>query len=210
LSIRNTEGLRCPAGLQLFYGSAMIHTSSGHPGEDGGLAPRCLRIGDPFNPWHKACGFYPPDDVGRQRDMTDGQKRLYERAVRWAGQNGIFWHGFDAMAEALSKSLRQVKDDMAALEAKGLIRHARRRRNSNIYSFLWHAMFEVHLTALQKVGLEVQDSNLEVQNDVVLKVQPTARESSPLESCPLSSVKADSKRIPGHASQEQRSAASSP
>jgi hypothetical protein len=169
-----------------------------------------LRIGQPFNPWHKVCGLYPPDIVGRQRDLTDGQKRLYERAVRWAGKNGVFWHGFKAMAEALGKSPRQVKDDMAALEAKGLISHFRRRRNSNVYSFLWHSMFEVQPTALQQVGLEVQDSTLEVQDDVVLEVQPTALESSQLESCPLNSEKADSKRISGDASQKQRSAASSP
>jgi hypothetical protein len=169
-----------------------------------------LRIGQPFNPSRKCCGFYPPDIVGRRRDLTDGQKRLYERGVRWAGQNGIFWRGFESIAEALGKSIRQVKADMAALEQFGLIRHNRRRRNSNVYEFLWHAMFEVQLTALQQVGLEVQDSTLEVQDDVVLEVQPTALESSQLESCPLNSEKADSKRIPGDASQKQRSAASSP
>src|SRR5262245_27669705 len=85
-------------------------------------------LGEPFNPWHKLCGFYPPDIVGRQRDLTDGQKRLYERAVRWAGQNGTFWYGFETIAEALGKSARQVKADMAILEARGLIRHTRRRR----------------------------------------------------------------------------------
>jgi hypothetical protein len=68
-----------------------------------------VRIGDTFNPWHKACGFYPPDVVSRQHDLTDGQKRLYERAVRWAGRNGVFWHGFEAMAKMLGKSQRQVK-----------------------------------------------------------------------------------------------------
>ena len=124
--------------------------------------------------------------------------------MRWAGQNGIFWRGFDSIAEALGKSVRQVKTDVAVLEAKGLIRHTSRRRNSNVYEFLWHALFEVRQTALQQSGFEVQDSHLEVQGDVVLEVQPTARESSPLES----SVKADNKRISGHASQKSRSAAS--
>jgi len=119
--------------------------------------------------------------------------------VRWAGQNGIFWRGFDSIAEALGKSVRQVKTDVAVLEAKGLIRHTSRRRNSNVYEFLWHALFEVRQTAFQQSGFEVQDSHLEVQ--------PTARESSPLESS-LNSVKADNKRISGHASQKSRSAAS--
>ena len=171
---------------------------------------RGFRVGEAFNPWHAVCGFYPPDVVGRQRDLTDGQKRLYERAVRWAGQNGVFWYSFESIAEALGKSLRQVKDDMATLETKGLIRHTRRRRNSNVYSFLWHPMFEVQPAALQQIDLEVQDSTLEVHSDVVLEVQSTAQESSQLESRNLNSVKADSKRISGYASQKQRSDASVP
>jgi hypothetical protein len=176
--------------------------------ESCGNIHRNFQIGEPFNPWHKVCGFYPPDVVGRQRGLTDGQKRLYERAVRWAGRNVTFWRGFEAIADALGKSLRQVKADMAALEAQGLVRHDRRRRSSNVYSFLWHAIFEVQPTALQESTLKVQDPTLEVQDSVILKVQPTARESSPLESCPLNSVKADNKLIPDDASQETRSAAS--
>jgi DNA-binding Lrp family transcriptional regulator len=186
----------------------MIHHAPIRSSPHGGGPTRgSFSLGEPFDPHHDVCGFYPPDVVGRQRDLTDGQKRLYERAVRWAGQNGIFWYGFEKIAAELGKSLRQVKDDMAALEAKGLIRHTRRRRNSNVYSFLWHAMFEVQPTALQG-DHKVRDSTLEVQDDVVLEVQSTAQESCQLESCKLNSVKADNKRIPGYASQEQRSAAS--
>ena len=177
---------------------------------NGGSGRRGFSVGEAFNPWHEVCGFYPPDVVARRRDLTNGQKRLYERGVRWAGQNGVFWYGFDRIAAELGKSVRQVKDDMAALEAKGLIRHVRRRRNSNVYSFLWHPMFEVQPTALQEDDFEVQDSTLEVQDRVILEVQPTAQESSQLESCQLNSVKADNKRISGYASQKQRSDASVP
>ena len=187
----------------------MIHDRSNRaPRNDGRPSTFGSRVGEPFNPWRRVNSFYPPDIVSGRRDLTDGQKRLYERAVRWAGQKGIFWRGFESMAEALGKSVRQVKTDMAALEAKGLIRHVRRRRNSNVYQFLWHPMFEAQSAAPQQVGLEVQDSALEVQDDVILEVQPTARESSQLESCPLNFEKADQKRIPGYASQEPRSAAS--
>src|SRR5689334_24824264 len=99
-------------------------------------APPPRVIGEPFNPSHKACGFYPPDIVGRQTDLTDGQKRLYERGVRWAGTNGAFWYSFETMARELGKSPRQVKRDMAELEARGLIRHERRgRRITNLYRF---------------------------------------------------------------------------
>src|SRR5271165_1291758 len=93
------------------------------------------QVGQPFNPSRKICGFYAPDVVGRQRDLTDGSKRLYERGVRWAGNKGSFWYGFDTMAAELGKSPRQVKRDMADLERYGLISHARRRRQSNRYLF---------------------------------------------------------------------------
>jgi hypothetical protein len=141
-----------------------------------------VRIGEAFNPWRKVCGFYPPDVVARQRDLTDGQKRLYERGVRWAGKNGTFWRSFRTIAEELGKSVRQVKDDMAKLEEKRLIEHTRRRRQSNVYRFLWHRIFEVHYAAHQDGNLEVRDSPLEVQDRVKngpLKVQPTALESCP-------------------------------
>src|SRR5579872_6901039 len=97
-------------------------------------------IGQPFNPWRGACGFYPPDIVGcnTELELTDGQKRLYERGVRWAGKKGKFWYGFETMAQALGKSVRQIKADMATLEAKGLMDHTRRQRQSNLYRFLWH------------------------------------------------------------------------
>ncbi len=48
----------------------MMQNASNQPPHDD----RRLRIGEPFNPWHKVCGFYPPDVVGRRRDLTDGQK----------------------------------------------------------------------------------------------------------------------------------------
>ncbi|HXB71635.1 MAG TPA: hypothetical protein VNY05_25585 [Candidatus Acidoferrales bacterium] len=99
--------------------------------------------GAPFNPARKVCGFWAPDAVARQLDLSDGPKRLYERLVRWAGQNAECWYGFEAMGEALGKSGRQVKRDVLVLEEYGLIRHDRRgNRLSNTYEFLWHPMFD--------------------------------------------------------------------
>lgn len=138
------------------------------PGAASTTPQQIFEIGKPFNPWHEVCGFYPPDIVGRQRDLTDGQKRLYERGVRWAGKNGSFWYGFDRIAEELGKSVRQVKDDMRVLEKRGLVSHKRRRRQSNRYVFLWHSILEVQSTAHQE-GLEVQNPVLEVQDSVSLK-----------------------------------------
>jgi DNA-binding Lrp family transcriptional regulator len=192
----------------LRFGNNITMNGPKQPPPSEQYLPGGRTVGEPFNPWHKACGFYPPDIVARQRDLTDGQKRLYERAVRWAGRNGRFWYGFETIAEALGKSVRQVKRDMAELEARGLIGHTRRRYNSNLYIFPWHSIFEVPPTALQEDALEVPDSSLEVPDTVILKVPPTAQESSPLESCPLNSGKADIKLIPDDASQKARSAAS--
>ncbi len=101
-----------------------------------------MKPGEPFDPARTACGFYPPDIVARQRNWKDGQKRLYERLVRWAGRNGSCWHSVDAMADALGKSARQVQRDIAALERTGLIRRVRRgRRECNRYVFLFHVVF---------------------------------------------------------------------
>ena len=106
-------------------------------------APEFVQQDGTFNPWRNLCGFYPPDVVARQRDLTDGEKRLYERAIRWACQNGYFWRAYQTIAAALGISVRQVKSDMATLEGVGLISHVRRgNRQSNFYTFLWHPMFE--------------------------------------------------------------------
>src|ERR1017187_4663348 len=108
-----------------------------------GTFPPRPPIGKPFEPNHETCGFYAPDIVGRQTDLTDGQKRLYERGVRWSGKNGTFWYSFERMATELGKSPRQVKRDMAKLESCGLLLHERRgRQQTNIYRFLYHPMFE--------------------------------------------------------------------
>ena len=144
----------------------------------GDSAPR-PPIGTPFNPNREICGFYGPDIVGRQHDLQDGPKRLYERAVRWAGKNGAFWYSFPTMAAELGKCERQVRSDMAALEAYGLIAHRRRQRQSNRYVFLWHPVFERQDTANQDGGFDRQDSVLDRQDTVkkpVLDRQSTAGE----------------------------------
>jgi len=56
----------------------MIQAASDPQRSLSGPTPCRPKISEPFNPWHKACGFYPPDVVARQHDLTDGQKRLYD------------------------------------------------------------------------------------------------------------------------------------
>ena len=117
--------------------------------------PAKARVGEPFNPWRKICGFYPPDIVGGNKDLklTDGQKRLYERGVRWCGQKGFFFMSV-TIAETLGKVVRQVERDMATLEEKGLMAHVRRRRDSNLYRGPLHPIFDSPSTSHQEDNLD--------------------------------------------------------
>ena len=136
-------------------------------------------VGEIFDPNRDICGFYPPDIVSRQQNLTDGQKRLYERAARWAGRNAQFWYGFEKIASELGKSTRQVKRDMAALEQHGLIRHTRRgKRQSNIYQFVYHPMFESEVTsASHRSRGEVTDLSSEVTSTSLGEGTPASHES---------------------------------
>jgi biotin operon repressor len=100
-------------------------------------------VGEPFNPWHEACGFWPEDVVDRQRDLGDGPKRVYRKLRRYAGTKGSCFPSQKTLADELGKGERQVRRDLDALEAAGLIASVSRDgRRSNTYVFLWHAMFE--------------------------------------------------------------------
>ena len=81
--------------------------------------------------------------MGRQKTLTDGQKRVYERLVRFAGQNGDCFPQLQTLADELGKSLSQLKRDIGKLEEIQLIAHkSRAGRKSNTYVFLWHAWFD--------------------------------------------------------------------
>ncbi len=131
-------------------------------------APKLLP-GQRFNPYRKECGFYPPDVVGKQRkllgtddktgqtqqrDVTDGQKRLYERLVRRAGQQGKCWPSQIGLAEELGKSDRQIRFDLDALESLRLIDRDRKKgiHRHTVYFFLWHAIFD----SLERTPASVQ------------------------------------------------------
>jgi hypothetical protein len=46
-----------------------------------------MRSAGQFKPMARVLPFISPDVVGRDRSLTDGQKRLYERLVRYADQD---------------------------------------------------------------------------------------------------------------------------
>lgn len=100
-------------------------------------------LGEIFNPSRHACGFYPPDFVGRQSCLTDGQKRLYERLVRFAGRNGECFPKLETLASELGKSVSQIKRDLKKLESFRLVSHRRGNgRTSNRYDFHRHPWFD--------------------------------------------------------------------
>lgn len=104
-----------------------------------------MKPGELFNPWHRACGFYPQNVVCRQptKTLTQGQKLLYVRMVRYAGRDGQCFPGQEQLGADLGVSDRQVRKDLLRLEAVGLIRRRwRQSRRSNSYEFLWHQMFD--------------------------------------------------------------------
>jgi hypothetical protein len=76
-------------------------------------------------------------------------------------KKGYFWHSFEAMGEALGKSGRQMKRDMAKLESIGLVAHVRRgNRESNVYTFLFHPMFsEVEKSPSDGTSMSHRKSN---------------------------------------------------
>src|SRR5690349_9175241 len=97
------------------------------PGEE---SPGSVKtIGEP-NPWHRLCGFYPPDIVASQRDLTEGQERLYEVGVRLVAAR-VFMYGFDTIAGALGSRSARSSGTWVTPQAR-LIRHKRRlHHNSN-------------------------------------------------------------------------------
>jgi hypothetical protein len=111
-----------------------------------------MKPGEVFNPRFEACGFHPEEIVSRRRDLTDGQKWLYDRMVRWArasdGQRpnergGEVWRSKKNIGIELGKSEKRVSRDLAKLESERLISHRKRDgRKSNTYAFLFHEDFE--------------------------------------------------------------------
>jgi hypothetical protein len=87
--------------------------------------------------------LYPPAIVWRQRGISDSAKRTYEVLYKRAGQNDCVWPSQKTIAYDLGKSVRQVRYNLRALRAKGLIQWGwKGGRYSNTYRFLWHEMFE--------------------------------------------------------------------
>jgi hypothetical protein len=71
------------------------------PRDDGDPTLGRVRIGEPFNPWHKVCGFFPPEIVVRQRAVT--RPHLLEIADL-------------ALRAVLSRHPREVSLTLAVLE----------------------------------------------------------------------------------------------
>jgi len=108
-----------------------------------GNVPRKPKVGELFAPWRKLWNIYWPDVIGRRKDLSDGQKRLYEWLVRHAGEKATCWPSFRLLSEELGKSDKTIRKDAKVLSDRGLIRWKHRaERRSNTYEFLWAASFD--------------------------------------------------------------------
>src|ERR1019366_9992556 len=147
------------------------------------------QIGEAFNPWRGACGFYVPDVISRIGPMMivegrckfgDGHKRLMTLLVRRWGRLGPCFPSHKRNAADLGRSERSVKRWSEDLERFGLIARKRRGRGpggkglSNEYVFLWHHIYEVPTSPVLKRhhnGYEVPNSGYEVPDPALSKCQ---------------------------------------
>ena len=72
-----------------------------------------MKIGDSFNPWRGACGFYAPDVLSRlgplvilgtRRKLSHGHKQLYTLLVRRWGRDGPCFPNYESLADDLEIS----------------------------------------------------------------------------------------------------------
>ncbi len=126
-------------------------------------APAPLMVGEPFNPWRGACGFYPPDVVSEiravvilqtRRKLAANHKQLYTHLVRRWGREGPCYPRQERLARDLGCSVRSIRMCVEDLEAFGLIARRGRGRGkggdgqSDEYSFLWHPVFDRQNSAI--------------------------------------------------------------
>ncbi len=122
------------------------------------------KIGEPFNPWRGACGFFAPDVVrasrlvyrfddksagqSREKRLTQGDNAVYESLVRFAGRNGVCHPSQATLANKLGVSERQIRKNLQALEWAGLIRWkigGKTKGGTPLaarYEFIWNPVFE--------------------------------------------------------------------
>ena len=112
-----------------------------------------------FNPHHAACGFYPPEIVNRESNISASVKLIYWHVVQRAGRNGCCWPAQAAIARDLGLTARQVRNLLGELEDLGLIERRRRGREgpgrgrgSDAIYFLRAALFNRQPASASKAG----------------------------------------------------------
>jgi hypothetical protein len=162
-----------------------------------------LEVGQPFNPFRLFNGIFIPDALVRAMGLSPGGKITYGRLSRYAGEDGECYPAVPTLACEIGTSERQTQRYLAELEKKKLIKRVPRitesGQSSNGFVFLWHPIF-VH--AAKKMALEGV-TNLSPEGVTDSSPKESQFEESQIEET------TNNKRIPGHASQKQRSAASS-
>jgi len=142
-------------------------------------------IGEPFDPRHDICGFYPTDAVDRHPGFRDGPKRVYDRLYRLASKSGKCYASAPWLAEVLGKSARQVRYDLEVLERERLIRHQRHGRNANSQDFLYHPMFEANVQSIarQETGTNMQQVARQTEGPTCNPASANVQDLSPNVQC---------------------------
>ena len=116
-----------------------------------------LQIGQVFNPFQIFIGAMIPSAVLRNPDLSPSAKLVFARLAQFAGRQGKAWPSDQTLGREVGLSDRQVRRCVAELERYGLIRRVSRAGHSNLFEFLWHAIYEFSCrecdtTAHEKMG----------------------------------------------------------
>jgi len=163
-----------------------------------------LQVGQPFNPFGLFNGVWVPECITRCRWLSGGAKLAWARLARYAGRDGRCYPTMKTLGQEIGVGERQAQKYIAELERHGLVRRAlryvNRAQTSNGFEFLWHELFEGGVN--DRSGGRVNDRSGEGANC-------SSPKESQLEESQFEET-TNNKRIPGYASQEQRSTASLP
>jgi hypothetical protein len=111
--------------------------------------PAC---GETYNPWRVFRGSFIPNAILSCTGISPTSKLVFGRLCQYAGENGIAYPSYSALAREVGIERRQAMRAVRELEDFGLIRSIRRTRedggfSSNTYEFLWHGVFNGMLPA---------------------------------------------------------------
>lgn len=120
-----------------------------------------MKPGDRFNPFNLFVGLFVPNGLARYRKISANAKLLYGRLTQFAGKNGECFPSQALLAQeiglterAIRKLIKELKDDrFIEIVTPGMME--RFDRNTAVYTFLWHPIFDESLKTEKPIGTKV-------------------------------------------------------